>query len=1365
AGSFTNTATASTTYNNTPVRDTDSETVNAVQTPDIDVEKVVITNDDTLNGQISYEITVSNTGNVTLNDIYVEDIQAGLIDLIAELAPGAEEVYTVSVTITQQMIDEKCFTNTAVAEIREYTESQSPNQGEPIADYIVILSDEDQVEACFTQSPELQIEKTITAGDPYSLIDDLIEYEYVVTNSGNVTLNGPFTVNDDKIGVIADPANTTILSPGATIVFTAVYSVTEADLLEGSVTNIATGIGFFGESEIESQPDNATAESRFNEILAVDDIAGTFDYATTPQTSLVNALTNDELKGGSANPSNVILTTVIPDPSGVLSVDANGEITIAANPQAGDYQLTYRITEIGNPLNFDEAVITVTINPLLGLIEVEEYCELDAPYLRWIISPVNFNIQDLAPGDDTPLTMTWYDKDGNPIIVYENIPLEGYMLFPGADTIPGGYGSAWPGWKFENNQWVSGNFNFYQVREDGAYVVFKLNPEIQTEVTYPGATEACNPDPNAPIAVDDDMTSIPVSTQFGYNNIVNVLDNDSLLDGTTPLNTSLVTVTEVGQSTPGALLLDTATGLVSVSPGLAPGIYTLEYRICTNPNPTNCDTAIVTVLVVQPSVQIEKSVVSNDDKLGGFITYEIKVTNDGDVELQNVEVKDDLTGDIWMIQSLAPQEFTTFTAELEITQNLIEEGCITNTATATVYLGEQSESEQTVLTDDSDSAEVCLTQTPDIAIEKDADVTSVDAAGDVINYTLTITNTGNLILNSVTVNDPLTKYSNVIGQMVPGQVLVIQTSYTVTQGDMDNGSIINVASVTGFAKETQVSDQDDAKVNAIQNPAISIEKTSDVSEVNNAGDVIKYTLTVTNTGNVTLNSVKISDPLTGYDNLYGSMVPGQVIKVETSYTVTQSDVDSGSILNVATAEGFNGNEKVSDQDDAVVKATQSPAISIEKTSDVSEVNNAGDVIKYTLTVTNTGNVTLSSVKISDPLTGYDNLYGSMVPGQVIKVETSYTVTQSDVDSGSILNVATAEAFNGNEKVSDQDDAVVKATQSPAISIEKTSDVSEVNNAGDVIKYTLTVTNTGNVTLNSVKISDPLTGYDNLYGSMVPGQVIKVETSYTVTQSDIDSGSILNVATAEGFNGNEKVSDQDDAVVTAVQNPDIDIEITDNEPVLEKPGDEIPYTIVVTNTGNVTLDNVTVVDTKTGTVVNVGTLAPGESKTIEATYPITQEDVDTGSVKNEATATGESPNEGDNNPTATDEVTTPIAYLPGIQLVKTADKEIVREAGEVITYTLTVTNTGNVTLAGVVVKDPLTGLNQNLGTIAPGQVINVTTNYTVTTSDLEKATLVNIAQVLVKGPRDGEDISDEAEEVVGVGANEIIANDDDFGTYF
>ncbi|OOG79363.1 hypothetical protein B0E43_00010, partial [Algoriphagus sp. A40] len=79
----------------------------------------------------------------------------------------------------------------------------------------------------------------------------------------------------------------------------------------------------------------------------------------------------------------------------------------------------------------------------------------------------------------------------------------------------------------------------------------------------------------------------------------------------------------------------------------------------------------------------------------------------------------------------------------------------------------------------------------------------------------------------------------------------------------------------------------------------------------------------------------------------------------------------------------------------------------------------------------------------------------------------------------------------------------------------------------------------------------------------------------------------------------------------------------------------------------------------------------------------------GFVLNTALVEGDSPDEED--PTDETEEETPIERNPSIQIVKTDNDALVDGAGDVITYTLTVTNTGNVTLTNVMVKDPLTGL--------------------------------------------------------------------------
>ena len=127
--------------------------------------------------------------------------------------------------------------------------------------------------------------------------------------------------------------------------------------------------------------------------------------------------------------------------------------------------------------------------------------------------------------------------------------------------------------------------------------------------------------------------------------------------------------------------------------------------------------------------------------------------------------------------------------------------------------------------------------------------------------------------------------------------------------------------------------------------------------------------------------------------------------------------------------------------------------------------------------------------------------------------------------------------------------------------------------------------------------------------------------------------------------------------------------------------------MVTNTGNLTLDPVTVDDPLVGPVTcPAGPLAPGATVACTAvTYTLTQADVDAGGVTNTATVTGNPPTGPD--VTSDDTVTTAIPSAPLIQLDKVAGIPSGSAAGDTIGYSFLVTNTGNVTLDPIAHRRP------------------------------------------------------------------------------
>ena len=181
---------------------------------------------DAVGDVISYSYVVKNTGNVTLSGLFsVNDDKATdeLCPVTASLAPGAFITCTASYSITQADLDAGSVTNVA-----------SATNG-------TVISPTDDETVTAVQNPALSIVKTATP-TTYSAVGNVISYSYVVKNTGNVTLSGLFTVDDDKATDEFCPV-TASLTPGDSITCTASYTIILADLNNGSVTNIAFASG------------------------------------------------------------------------------------------------------------------------------------------------------------------------------------------------------------------------------------------------------------------------------------------------------------------------------------------------------------------------------------------------------------------------------------------------------------------------------------------------------------------------------------------------------------------------------------------------------------------------------------------------------------------------------------------------------------------------------------------------------------------------------------------------------------------------------------------------------------------------------------------------------------------------------------------------------------------------------------------------------------------------------------------------------------------------------------------------------------------------------------------------------------------
>jgi hypothetical protein len=130
--------------------------------------------------------------------------------------------------------------------------------------------------------------------------------------------------------------------------------------------------------------------------------------------------------------------------------------------------------------------------------------------------------------------------------------------------------------------------------------------------------------------------------------------------------------------------------------------------------------------------------------------------------------------------------------------------------------------------------------------------------------------------------------------------------------------------------------------------------------------------------------------------------------------------------------------------------------------------------------------------------------------------------------------------------------------------------------------------------------------------------------------------------------------------------------------------------------------------------------------------------------------------GDASVEGTDSVTLELPTSPGLEVVKTATLDDENEdgaanQGERITYSFAVTNTGNVTMRDVEVKDDKVSGIERVGTLAPGQSVTVSADpYVVSAADARAGSIVNVATVLGRDPS-GEILESEKSEVMTVSA--------------
>ena len=307
---------------------------------------------------------------------------------------------------------------------------------------------------------------------------------------------------------------------------------------------------------------------------------------------------------------------------------------------------------------------------------------------------------------------------------------------------------------------------------------------------------------------------------------------------------------------------------------------------------------------------------------GESVNYDFLVTNTGNVTLHGVTIADTFAvpagpalTPVCPTAPLPPGGTTTCTADYVVTQADIDNGLISNTASAAA-----TDPNGTTATSDPSTAVIpAFAGPPAITLVKtatviDANHNSVVDVGDQIAWTFVVTNTGSVTLG-VSVQDSLAgPITCPVTTLAPSAstTCAADNPYTITQADFDAGFVTNTATATGTAPggNPVVSPASTATVPLPENAALALVKQAQVTDVNNdqvtdVGDTVVWTFQATNTGNVTLTGIAIHDAIAGAVSCpTRTAAPGHSVTCTSApQTITAEQATAGKIVNHATATG------------------------------------------------------------------------------------------------------------------------------------------------------------------------------------------------------------------------------------------------------------------------------------------------------------------------------------------------------------------------------------------------------------------------------------------------------------------------------
>ncbi len=1162
------------------------------------------------NAPVYYRFTIENTGDVPLSNLQVVDSQ-----LQGTSADPAGCSWTAPLPVASATVEpiQSCVRGPVTA-----SSGSRPNTAEASGTYLTSTVTDTDTATYATTGLTLTKSAVETA---FSSAGEVLHYSYLVKNTGFATLNGPVVISDDKASATC-PALSTIgdldnfFDPGEEITCTGAYTTTAQDVAAKKVTNRATA------SAGGSTSNESTATVPFNlpnlTVTKTNNTAGSLpkggSFTWTIEVSNIGPLSasfgsagqvilSDNLPGAPEDYSDGALT-VIPGavpPSGTIACTLSSATVscVALTPVSLPPGASFSIQIPVSPLAAGERVNTAVVDPDEL---INEYDESD--------NSARDTVEVLAP----PQISKQFSPDA--------IPLNGATTLTFTITNPN-TASALTGVEFSDSL-----------------------PEHMKVASPPEVTlSGCGTPVFEPQAEDTSLTF------------------------------SGGTIAAGGTCTASVRIVSTATGT-----------RTNTSAAVSSSNAGTGNQAVDDLTTYQATLTVEKSALPQTfSRAGEKITYSYQLTNTGDIELTGINLSDDKAGAVSCPRtSLAVDEQMTCSAEYTITSADMSAGSVSNTVTAR--------------SDQAPDAQDSLTiYRATLSVEKTASPLYFGAVDDSISYSYLVTNTGQVPLTGISLSDDLAgTVSCPQTSLDVAEQMTCTASYSISPGDFLNGTVTNT--VTASSNEAP----DAADSATVRRATLSVTKSADPGYFSQQGDEIIYEYLIQNTGAVTLHNINVIDDKGGAaDCPKTSLAAGENMTCSLTYTILPADVASGSVTNQVTVSSTEAPDAVDELTIYLASAE------VTKTAAPLYFQAEGDEITYTYVITNNGSEPLTGIVVSDNKAGTVPCPNtSLAAGGSMTCTTTYLITAADVTRKFVTNTVTV---TSNELPPISDHATVSLAR---LRVVKSADPDRYTRTGEEITYSYEVENVGAYPLTGIHLSDDRLGAVSCpKTSLTAGESMTCTKTYTVTAGDFLAGSLTNTVTAK--------SDQaPDATSTVTLYPaTMTVEKSADPAYFTAEGQTITYSYLITNTGGTPLTGISASDDQLGTVTCPKTsLNIGEQMTCSGTYTITSADVTAKSVTNKVTvSSSETPDEED----------TLTIYLARLAVNKSASPVYYGKAGDGITYTYQVRNTGQVALTGISLSDDKAGsVTCPKDSLTAGEEMTCEKTYTVSAADVTAGSVSN-----------------------------------------